>query len=211
MTFTHHTSSESETAEIAHRLAACLQPRDVLALQGELGAGKTFFVRAVAEALGIDARQVSSPTFTLCQQYAKTGGTLTFVHIDAYRLASEDELETIGWDELLQRDDVIIAVEWSDRIAKSLPTLRTVRIDITHTGEHARKLQFTISPVIADRFRRFAPVTRPCRTCSDDVAVTAPEFPFCSERCRLVDLGEWFDEKHKISRPMTQADLDQGE
>ena len=126
MSAAHTTRSEQETAAIAKTLADELQAGDVLLLSGNLGAGKTAFVRGLAEGLGIHPRDVSSPTFTLVHEYR--GGRFTLYHVDLYRLdrAATDDL---GLDELGVRDGVL-AIEWPDRLTHSLEGARTIRIEI---------------------------------------------------------------------------------
>jgi tRNA threonylcarbamoyladenosine biosynthesis protein TsaE len=119
-------TSEEETAAAARTLANDLQAGDVLLLSGTLGAGKTAFVRGLAEGLGIDPLEVSSPTFTLVHEYR--GGRLTLYHVDLYRLerAATDDL---GLDELGVRDGVL-TIEWPDRLTHALAGARHVRLDI---------------------------------------------------------------------------------
>lgn len=118
--------SEQETATVARTLAEELRAGDILLLSGNLGAGKTAFVRGLAEGLGIDPREVSSPTFTLVHEYR--GGRLTLYHVDLYRLdrAATDDL---GLEELGVRDGVL-AIEWPDRLTHPLDGARPVRIEI---------------------------------------------------------------------------------
>ena len=120
------TKSEGETAAIASALAADLKPGAVLLLSGNLGAGKTAFVRGLAEGLGVDPGEVSSPTFTLVHEYR--GGRLTLYHVDLYRLdrAATDDL---GLDELGVADGVL-AIEWPDRLTHALDGARRVSIEI---------------------------------------------------------------------------------
>ena len=119
-------TSEQDTAATARALANDLRAGDVLLLSGNLGAGKTAFVRGLAEGLGIDPLEVSSPTFTLVHEYR--GGRLTLYHVDLYLLerAATDDL---GLDELGVRDGVL-AIEWPDRLTHTLGGARNVRIDI---------------------------------------------------------------------------------
>ena len=118
----HITTSEPETAIVARNLARTLAPGDVLLLSGNLGAGKTAFVRGLADGLGIDPDDVSSPTFTLVHEYR--GGRLTLYHADLYRLerAATDDL---GLEEL---DRGVLAIEWPDRLTHSLPGCRQISI-----------------------------------------------------------------------------------
>jgi len=122
----HTTRSEQETAAVAKALAEDLRAGDILLLSGNLGAGKTAFVRGLAEGLEIDPREVSSPTFTLVHEYR--GGRLALYHVDLYRLdrAATDDL---GLDEL-GVDDGVLAIEWPDRLTHPLEGATTVRIEI---------------------------------------------------------------------------------
>jgi tRNA threonylcarbamoyladenosine biosynthesis protein TsaE len=105
-----------ETEALGAQLASRLIPGSVLAFQGDLGAGKTAFVRGMAKALGIPG-SVTSPTFTIVNEYE--GGRLPLFHFDMYRLASADELFDIGWEDYLARGG-ICAVEWSENICEAL-------------------------------------------------------------------------------------------
>ena len=120
------THSEEETTAVARQLAQTLQARDVVLLSGNLGAGKTAFVRGLAEGLGIDSSEVSSPTFTLVHEYR--GGRLTLYHVDLYRL-ERAATEDLGLEELGAQDGVL-AIEWPDRLTHSLPAAKTVDIEI---------------------------------------------------------------------------------
>ena len=122
----HTTRSEDETASLARDLAATLRAGDVLLLSGNLGAGKTAFVRGLAAGLGIDPHDVSSPTFTLVHEYR--GGRLTLYHVDLYRL-ERAATEDLGLEELGARDGVL-ANEWPDRLTHSLPAAKNVRLEI---------------------------------------------------------------------------------
>ncbi|MFT7580470.1 MAG: tRNA threonylcarbamoyladenosine biosynthesis protein TsaE [Myxococcota bacterium] len=103
--------SEADTHAFAAALSEALEPGDVVALEGTLGAGKTVLVRGVAKALGV-TDGVSSPTYALVNLY--DGGRLGLAHLDLYRLGDPDELEAIGWRDLLQSDRVML-VEWPER------------------------------------------------------------------------------------------------
>jgi tRNA threonylcarbamoyladenosine biosynthesis protein TsaE len=123
---------------LAAAMAADLRPGNVVALCGDLGAGKTCFVRGLCKALGGDASLVNSPTFTIMQEYPVACGRL--VHVDAYRLRGEDELQTIGWDELLQDGNAVIAVEWPERIIGAIPDTAT-RVVLEHGGHDIRHIE----------------------------------------------------------------------
>ena len=125
---------------VARELAATLRAGDVLLLSGELGAGKTAFVRGLAQGLGIDEDEVSSPTFTLVHEYR--GGRLTLYHVDLYRLerAATDDL---GLDEMGVADGVL-AIEWPDRLTHALGSAMRVRIDIVDA--HTRGIELIPTP-----------------------------------------------------------------
>jgi tRNA threonylcarbamoyladenosine biosynthesis protein TsaE len=134
----HTTRSEDETASLARDLAATLRAGDVLLLSGNLGAGKTAFVRGLAAGLGIDPHDVSSPTFTLVHEYR--GGRLTLYHVDLYRL-ERAATEDLGLEELGARDGVL-AIEWPDRLTHSLAAAKTVHLEIV--DDQTRRI--TIAP-----------------------------------------------------------------
>ena len=123
MTATTH--SEAETSAIGRELARWLSAGSVVLLSGDLGAGKTAFVRGLAEGLGIDPDAVSSPTFTLIQEYL--GGRLPLHHVDLYRLQSV-EVDDLGLDEMTL-DGGVTAVEWPDRLPRKFAGAVHVRID----------------------------------------------------------------------------------
>ena len=120
------THSEEETMTVARQLAASLSAGDVLLLSGDLGAGKTAFVRGLAQGLGIDEADVSSPTFTLVHEYR--GGRLTLYHVDLYRL-DRAATNDLGLDELGVADGVL-AIEWPDRLTHQLSGARAIDIEI---------------------------------------------------------------------------------
>ena len=106
--------SETDTRVIAADLAATLGPGSVVLLTGDLGAGKTVFVRGLAEGLGVDPDEVTSPTFTLVHEYRT--GRLPLIHVDLYRLESVD-LDDIGLDpDLAERG--VVAIEWAERLRR---------------------------------------------------------------------------------------------
>lgn len=134
--------SIEETVAFGKSLAAALRPGDVLALCGELGAGKTHFTKGLAEGLGCDPQEVTSPTFTLVHEYA--GGRLPLYHFDFYRLESEDAVLQIGLDDYLASGGVL-AIEWADKFAPLLPrTTRLFRFSTRSDG--AREITETPAP-----------------------------------------------------------------
>ena len=120
-----YSASERETEALGQALVERLSPGAVVAFTGDLGAGKTAFVRGMAKGLDIPQR-VTSPTFTIVNEYE--GGRLPLFHFDLYRLGSSDELFDIGWEDFLRRGG-ICAVEWSENVADALEP-DTVFIDI---------------------------------------------------------------------------------
>ena len=119
------TKGENETEAAGERFAAGLPDGTVVALYGDLGAGKTAFVRGMARGMGINAR-VSSPTFTIVNEYL---GQRELYHFDMYRLGSSDELFDIGWEDYLNRGGVC-AVEWSENVSDAFEGDEiTVRIE----------------------------------------------------------------------------------
>lgn len=134
LTFT--TQSVEQTQALGRRLGELLQPGDVIALVGQLGAGKTYFVKGIAAGLGVDDdRQVNSPTFVLVNEYT---GRVPVHHLDVYRLGEPEELTAIGFEEMCTSDGVVI-VEWADRVREVLPE-RTVWVEIAVTGAEERAL-----------------------------------------------------------------------
>jgi tRNA threonylcarbamoyladenosine biosynthesis protein TsaE len=129
-TFTTH--SESETAGAARELAPTLPAGAVVLLMGDLGAGKTAFVRGLAEGLGLEPADVSSPTFTLIQEYR--GGRVPLLHVDLYRLNDPREIDDLGLDEL--GSEAVVAIEWADKLPRSPEHAIVVRIE--HAGDTER-------------------------------------------------------------------------
>lgn len=129
----YESNSESDTRAIAARFAAGLQPGAVLLLSGDLGAGKTAFTKGLAEGLGIDPADVTSPTFTLVHEYRQ--GRLPLVHVDLYRLEKVD-LDELGMDAELA-DQGVLAIEWADRLIR-VP-VGAVSVQIVATGGEDRR------------------------------------------------------------------------
>lgn len=128
------THSEDETIAVARELAATLQRGDILLLSGPLGAGKTAFVRGLAEGLGVDPDSVSSPTFTLLHEYR--GGRLTLHHADLYRLGVTSP-EDIGIDDPTIAEGVL-AIEWAERLRH--PPTGTLRVALAIVDETTRQV-----------------------------------------------------------------------
>lgn len=131
------TNNEIQTGDAGAALAEKLAPGDVIALYGDLGAGKTAFVRGLARGMGLPAR-VSSPTFTIVNEYP---GDIPLFHFDMYRLGSADELFEIGWEDYLERGG-ICAVEWSENVQGAFPPGHII-VSISKTGDNSRKIEIT--------------------------------------------------------------------
>jgi tRNA threonylcarbamoyladenosine biosynthesis protein TsaE len=132
-----HSRSEAETRAIAAALAPTLAPGAVILLSGDLGAGKTAFVRGLAEGLALDPDEVTSPTFTLVHEYR--GGRLPLIHVDLYRL-DRAELDEIGLDQDLAVQGVT-AVEWAERLSRELAG--ATRVTISDQGGDSRSIEIT--------------------------------------------------------------------
>ena len=134
--------SVKQTQEIAAGLAPQLKSGDVLALAGNLGSGKTAFVKGLAAGLGCAKNKVLSPTFVLMRQYK--GKRVTLNHFDLYRLKNIHQLEQIGYEEYFYSDG-ITAVEWADKIEECLPR-EYLRVDFKILDENKRRLNFSSYP-----------------------------------------------------------------
>lgn len=125
------------TEMVGEEVGRRLIPGDLLSLVGELGAGKTVFVRGAARGLNCD--DVSSPTFLIVQEYR---GKYPVFHCDFYRLHSARELDEIGWNDYLQGQGIVL-IEWGDLIPEALPgELLEVRIDPVEQSDDSRRIQF---------------------------------------------------------------------
>lgn len=131
------THNENETFIIGQKFVKTLAPGSVVAMYGDLGAGKTAFVRGMASGLGLSAR-VTSPTFTIVNEYL---GKYPLFHFDMYRLSCSDELFDIGWEDYLSRGG-ICAVEWSENVEDAF-TDDTTRVRITKLNETQRRIEIT--------------------------------------------------------------------
>jgi len=131
------TKSTSETIRIGKNIGSVLLPGDVVALVGELGTGKTQFIKGLAAGVGVGKpTYISSPSFTLINEYA---GKVPFYHIDLFRLKSEKETEELGLEEYFQGGG-ITAIEWADKIPSLLPQ-EILWIHIRYIGEHTRSFE----------------------------------------------------------------------
>jgi tRNA threonylcarbamoyladenosine biosynthesis protein TsaE len=132
--------SEEQTTAAGERLGAQLKAGDVVLLYGDLGAGKTAFVRGIARGLGADPEEVSSPTFTIVQQYGGAGPTL--YHVDLYRL-DPDEVDDLGLDDLVSGEGVV-AIEWAERW-RGRPD-DVVEVTLAETSDNHRSIRIRTGP-----------------------------------------------------------------
>jgi len=137
MKMTLRSDSPEQTRRIAQRLGQTLKARDVLALCGELGAGKTEFVKGLAQGLlASEASSIASPTYVLLREYP---GQLWLYHFDFYRLQAEREIHELGYEEYFDGDGVSV-VEWADKFPSIFPK-RTLWIKLSVAGETSRNLE----------------------------------------------------------------------
>jgi tRNA threonylcarbamoyladenosine biosynthesis protein TsaE len=192
------------TVDWGARLARVLRPGDVIGLDGPLGAGKTTLVRSIATALGADARLVASPSYVIAHEYP-IGTRASVVHIDAYRLGADDDLEAIGLDRLGERD--ITIVEWAERLAGALPE-DIARIRIEMVGEDRRDLVVELADAwrVRPDLDSLAPDLVRCPATNLVVSPGDPHSPFATERARLADLHGWITERYHVERPVGPDD-----
>ncbi|MGA3344809.1 MAG: tRNA (adenosine(37)-N6)-threonylcarbamoyltransferase complex ATPase subunit type 1 TsaE [Terracidiphilus sp.] len=138
-------NSGADTVEVGRKLSRLLVPPQLLILRGDLGTGKTTLVKGIAQALdAADPDEVTSPTFTLLHEYrgARDGQPVKLFHLDVYRLEGERQLETLGLDELLT-PDALVLVEWGEKF-KSIRKKATGEIAITSAGGDVRRITVTL-------------------------------------------------------------------
>ena len=139
------TKSGADTVEVGRKLVDLLVPPQLLILRGDLGTGKTTLVKGIAQALdAAEPDEVTSPTFTLLHEYdgTRAGKPVKLFHLDVYRLEGERQLETLGLDELLT-PDALVLVEWGEKF-KSIRKKATGEIAIASAGGDARKISVTL-------------------------------------------------------------------
>jgi len=144
-TYEFTTQSGADTVAVGRKLVGLLKPPQFLLLRGELGTGKTTLVKGIAQALdAAEPDEVTSPTFTLIHEFdgIRNGKPVKLYHLDVYRLESERQLETLGLDDLLT-PDALVLVEWGDKF-KSIKKRATGEIAIAPEGGDARKITVTL-------------------------------------------------------------------
>lgn len=218
--FSRTTSDESHTAALASALADTIVPTDVILLEGEMGAGKTTFTRAFAQALGI-TQGVSSPTFVIVNVYPvppRKDALARLVHIDAYRVTSDEDLEPLGWDQLfhshtkLAAPDAIALIEWPGNIAHALPSPdNCLRVQIRPVGATAREFTFTLPPAFRTRPRADWFIERPPIRCPKTKRWTSPTaltYPFFDKRAQDADLYGWLTDTYAVPPPASSTPPD---
>jgi len=215
-TIDHTTTSEAGTHALGVALGRALRAGDVVGLVGELGAGKTRLVRGIAEGVGHETGKVSSPTYVLLNEYDAPGAT-PILHIDAYRIGSPDELRDAGYDHAAP--GAIVLIEWADRLEGEL-TDGALRVEIEHAPgvtETTRRFEFSgpsalierVAPALSGALESAAGEGMRCPACKAPVPADALTAPFCSQRCRMMDLGAWMRGDYVISRELKETDLDE--
>ncbi len=131
------TTSPAETMALGARLAERLRPGDVVALYGDLGAGKTHLAKGLCAALGVPEADVNSPTFTIVNEY--DGSAFPIYHFDAYRIRHADEFFELGFEDYFYGRGLCL-VEWPERIEALLPPA-TLRLRLSHVDEHRRRIE----------------------------------------------------------------------
>lgn len=204
-----HCRSLDSTARLAADIAAVLRAGDIVRLDGDMGAGKTTLVRAIAQARGVHPDAVSSPTYVVMNIYGPEHGP-PIAHLDCYRLTSGDELDNLGWDQIADGRSIIL-MEWAERVEEALPP-EAARVTITPTGEQSRLFTLEVPADWEQRAGFPGLETPPDTTCpitGRPVRGDSPTWPFADERARMVDLHGWISGKYTISRPIEDRDLDE--
>lgn len=133
------TSCEDETIELGFRIGKNCKGGEIIALSGDLGAGKTYFVKGIGKGLGIEDRVINSPTFLICQSYIS--GRLPLYHFDIYRLSDFSEIEDIGWYDYLGNGGVIV-IEWAEKIEEYIISGNLLWTTINIISENVREFVF---------------------------------------------------------------------
>lgn len=206
------TDGQQQTEELGRLLGLVLRAGDVALMDGPLGAGKTCLVRGMVQGLGLEPRQVSSPTFVIVNRYeqaravAPAHEATPLCHVDAYRLGGPEDLDSLGWDEVMDGSSVV-AVEWAERLRGAWAKEDrwdegACRVRIEVLSEERRRVRVELPEGWMQRrgsegLRRAVAGDR-CRVCGKKVEASAAEYPFCSERCRGADLGGWLTGRYVV-------------
>ena len=136
------TSSAAETMALAEKIARKFNGGEVLALHGDLGGGKTTFTKGLAEALRVE-EVITSPTFVMLKKYPaklENGKNIEFVHIDAYRVESIEDIKSVGIEDFLGRSDVVMVVEWAEKIREILPQ-NIIELNFKFIDDNSRQIE----------------------------------------------------------------------
>ena len=129
-----HLPHVDATRELGRCIASQLRRGDIVAIDGDLGAGKTTLVRAMAECMGADPKEIGSPSFGLVHEYA-LGQVGRIIHLDAYRLSGPEDLLPLGWSDWMLEQDCVVVIEWARRVDPLPSQLPTVRISMWHVAQ----------------------------------------------------------------------------
>ena len=143
MNFEITSNSPQQTIEIGRVIGGQLKGGEIIGITGRLGSGKTHLIKGIANgADAVETSKVTSPTFVIVNEYS---GRLDIYHIDAYRINSIAEFETIGFDDFCRPDSVVV-IEWSDKVESALHTLDYMKIQLTHVDQAARHIRIKNTP-----------------------------------------------------------------
>ena len=198
-----------ETESFARALGHLCKGGERIALSGDLGAGKTTFVRGMSTGLGVTEEEISSPTFTLMHVHDPADERFgkCLVHVDAYRLEDPSELLELGWDEILRDSRNVIVVEWPDRLRETLGD-DVVELELHHASspiDGAPGREIVIESSLPRELMN--QLFTNCRGCGKSIHAGVGSFPFCGNKCRMADLGNWFDGNYSVSREIEEDDL----
>jgi tRNA threonylcarbamoyladenosine biosynthesis protein TsaE len=216
MHFSRLTTSESETRLIGEALGRLVRGGDAVLLDGTLGAGKTTLVRAIASGMDLDTGPVASPTFVMIHEYGRPGVAAerpALLHVDAYRMSGPEDLDTVGWDRVLEElraGRAAAVIEWADRLGSAAPAGARIRAE--HVDETSRQFVFDVPDEWRTRPGVAALMAREATTCpvtGQPVPPDSPTYPFAHERARLADLYRWFSGSYTVSRDATEADFEE--
>ncbi|MBC23227.1 MAG: tRNA (adenosine(37)-N6)-threonylcarbamoyltransferase complex ATPase subunit type 1 TsaE [Phycisphaerae bacterium] len=138
----HRSESVEQTLHVGRTIAREITMGDLVLIDGDLGAGKTTLTRGIADGLGIDPDQVSSPTYTICREHELEDGC-SMIHVDAWRIESSEDLDSIGWDEFAGSKNTIVVVEWAKRLNLPSDSPR-MQVDLEHIGEQGRLIRVSL-------------------------------------------------------------------
>lgn len=130
------TKSAEETIQLSQKIGALLKPGDVLAMKGDLAAGKTTFTKGIAKSLGVED-EITSPTFCLVSEYR--GKKMDLYHMDVYRLDGAEDFKNLGVDDLIYGNGISV-IEWSEKIEKVLPK-KSIIVEISSQSDGSRKIK----------------------------------------------------------------------